>query len=189
MKQQLLNDDEEKKKMSRKKRGFIEVFLITLWSLFLSFISSYSRSEKSPLWLLILFYIFPFLYYYVLIMANLIIYNERGRRYLKENDEINHEEMNRSIKKVKKIRKTSLIINYLSGAIWIFLFFITQSESTPFLVRLMAIAPALVIILYMPKMSKSVKEERRKKFNEDNEEGFDKEQLMDEHKKILKDLR
>lgn len=197
MKQQVLNDGKENIKMSRKIRVFIQVFSITLWLLFLSFVISYSRSENSPLWVLILYYSLPFLSHYQFIIAGQIVYNERGRRYLKEsyettnkeNNETNHEEMNRSIKKVKKIRKYSLIIYSLSQAIWLLLGIITLQETTPFLVRLLTIVPALVIICYMPKILKTIEEERRKKFIEDTDEGFDKEQLMDEHKKILKDLR
>jgi len=162
-----------------------------------SFGLSIWRSENSPLWVLILFYGLPFLAFYVIIILRQMIYNERGRKYLKEshgptnkeNNETNHEEMNRSIRKVKKIKKSILIFYFLFIVLYSVLAFITSRDDAPIFIRLLVVSPGFLFFYVMLRGIKILEEENRKKFIEDIDEAFDKEQLMDEHKKIIKDLK
>jgi hypothetical protein len=126
-----------------------------------------------------------------------LLHKERGRKFTKEvdvafdkeNQEIKRQEMNRSIKRIKKIKNIGTFSNYLLGLVLILLFFISLPETNPLWVRILIIIPSLIIFYAGPKAIKLLAEEKRKKFLEETDETFDKEKLVDEHKTILKDLK
>ncbi|MHA1728084.1 MAG: hypothetical protein ACTSWY_05070 [Promethearchaeota archaeon] len=156
-----------------------------------------TKLETTPLWTLILFVSLPELVLCNNIIIRELVHKERGRNFFveseklldKENQKIKREEMNRSITRIKKIRIIGGFFNILLYVILIFLLFFNSPETTPLWVRILALSPSILIISRFPKIKKYIQEERRKKFIEKTDVTFDREELMDEHKTILKDLK
>ena len=178
------------------KNRIINFFFILLLVIF-SFLIIITQPETTSLWVRILIIIVPLMVICDSIIVKKLISAERGKRLLKETDKtldkenqtIKRQEMNRSIKRIKKIRNIGGFFAILLSAIWIFLLFITQYENYPLWVRILAIVPTLVIIYATAKAMKSIREERRRRFLEETDEEFDKENLVKEQKAILKELK
>ncbi|MHA1672357.1 MAG: hypothetical protein ACTSYI_01895 [Promethearchaeota archaeon] len=126
-----------------------------------------------------------------------LISEERGKRLLKETDKtldkenqkIKRQEMNRSIKRIKKIRNIGVFFCILLCGIFVFLLFIIRWGKDPLWVRILAIVPIIVIWSHIPKANRLLREERRRRFLEETDEEFDKENLVNEQKAILKELK
>ena len=150
------------------------------------------------MWVRILIIIVPLMAICDSIIVKKLISAERGKRLLKETDKtldkenqtIKRQEMNRSIKRIKKIRNIGVFFAILLSVIFVFLLFIIlPSKTTPLWVRLLAMVPTIVIWSHIPKANKLLREERRRRFLEETDEEFDKENLVNEQKAILKELK
>ena len=179
------------------KNRIISFFFTILLLVIFNFLLIITQPETTPLWVRILVIIVPLLNICDSIIVKKLIREERGSRYLKntdrtldkENQKIKRQEMNRSIKRIKKIRNIGVFFCILLGVIFVFLLFITQWENDPLWVRILAIVPIIVIWSHIPKANKLLREERRRRFLEETDEEFDKENLVNEQKAILKDLK
>jgi len=183
--------------MNQKTKNSIISFFYTLLLILFSFLIFITQPD-TPLWVLILIIIVPLMVICDSIIVNKLISEERGKRFLKETDKtldkenrkIKRQEMNRSIKRIKKIRNIGVFFAILLSVIFVFLLFFTQYENDPLWVRILAIVPILVIMYYgTPKAMKLLREERRRRFLEETDEEYDKENLVNEQKAILKELK
>ena len=151
----------------------------------------------TPLWVRILIIIVPLMVICDSIIVKKLISAERGKRLLKETDKtldkenqtIKRQEMNRSIKRIKKIRNIGDFFLILLSGIFVLLLFIMPSKTTPLWVRILVIVPTLVVMYGAAKAINSLREERRRRFLEETDEEFDKEKLVNEQKAILKELK
>ena len=181
------------------KNRIISFFFLMLMLVIFNFLLIIAQPVfgNTSLWVRILITIVPLLYICDSIIVKKLISEERGKRLLKETDKtldkenrkIKRQEMNRSIKRIKKIRNIGVFFCILLCVIFVFLLFITQWEKDPLWVRILAIVPIIVIWSHIPKANKLLREERRRRFLEETDEEFDKENLVNEQKAILKELK
>lgn len=189
----LVREDEVKGFFSR----IINAFSFVLFLSIIEIPYIIRNLETEPLWSLVLFISLIDLVLWISIIIRVLVRKERGRRFFKEteetldkdNRETKRDEMNRSITRIKKIRTIGGFFVFLLYLILISFLFLNSSVTAPLWVRILAYSPSIVLISLFPKMIKLIREERRKRFLEDTDESFDRANLMNKHKAILKDLK
>jgi hypothetical protein len=182
-------------------KGFFSRIINVLWLVLFFSICEIPfiimKSETAPLWVLLLFISLLDLSFWIAIITRVLIRKERGRRFFKEaeetldkeNRDTKREEMNRSIRKIKKIKTIGGFFVFSLILILISFLFLDSLEKSPLWISILVISPSIVFIFLFPKMIKLIREERRKRFLEDTDETFDIANLMKKHKAILKDLK